>query len=82
MFSSGPPPEPMTTTSMACWDIEGEERRKAEGVCGEERGGRGLSFRKGGQRCEFYSRAGIEFRVASWFKGRVNLTDVFAVLEQ
>ena len=82
MFSSGPPPEPMTTTSMVCWDIEEEESRKAEGVCGEERGGRGLSFRKGGQRHEFYSRAGIECRVASWFKARADVTDVLAVLEQ
>jgi hypothetical protein len=37
----------MTTISMVCWDIEGEEEksRKAEGDCGEERGGRGLSIR-------------------------------------
>jgi hypothetical protein len=72
----------MTTTSIVCWDIEEEESRKAEGGCGEERGGRGYPFEKVGRGTNFIVERGIECRVANWFKARADVTDVFAVLEQ
>jgi hypothetical protein len=66
LLSSGPPPEPMTTTSTVCWDIEEEGSRKAEGVCGEEGGRKGVVLSKRCAVVRIY-RAGIGCRVANWF---------------